>query len=137
MKINKKLLTSYNISSYNSKLSFSRYKSDVIGVDEGLISLPRVLTPKRIEPPPKTEKKEIVNINQHSKSPSPPQSPMSSHREYISEIRRLNHWDYKHAKKSRNNSYKTSQSMQFILNRTTNNICIFAFSRIVHQLIQV
>ena len=116
IKINKKLLTSYNISSYNSKLSFSRYKSDVIGVDEGLISLPRVLTPKRIEPPPKTEKKEIVNINQHSKSPSPPQSPMSSHREYISEIRRLNHWDYKHAKKSRNNSYKTSQSMQFILN---------------------
>ena len=116
IKINKKLLTSYNISSYNSKISLNRYKSDVIGVDEGLISLPRMMTPTRIEPPPQTEKTETVNMNRHSKSPSPPESPMSSNHEYISEIRRLNHWDYKHAKKSRNYSYKASQSMQFILN---------------------
>lgn len=116
VKINKKLLTSYNISSYKSKYSLNRYKSDVIGVDEGLISLPRMMTPPRAEPHPPTEKTEIVNVYHHSKSPSPPESPISSNREYISEIRKLNHWDYKHAKKSRNYSYKASQSMQFILN---------------------
>lgn len=113
----KKLLTSYDI----SKLSFldktpSKPKSNILGVEEGLIS-----------PPPSKPKPLSLNTshiiysktNQNIKSNTHHNSPLKTstpeeHLQYMNEIRKLNHWDYKHAAKHKM-SHKVSLSMQIFL----------------------
>ena len=114
----KKLLTSYDI----SKLSFldkvpSKPKCNVLGVEEGLISLP--LSKSK---PSSVNTSRIIysKINQNIKSHTRHNTPLNTstpdeHLQYVNEIRKLNHWDYKHAAKHKG-SQKVSLSMQIFLN---------------------